>query len=634
MIHLPHESDTGTRSLERLSSFPSPFPEETVPSIAGRYFLQYGHFTSVHEAVRFLFGTNFPSQNYVLPRGLGRFISLLPEILMLDIHTVLSRHTLFPLVRLFLPPHRADKIGQLLLSGKDSTTLLLGFNSKNRNAMAPPRMCWKCFEDDIRESGTPFWHRAHQIPGVWVCERHKTLLLDGCRICGPFTRAKPLLCMPYLRCECGRDLRDDETRRRRKRGEIEEAVKYASFARRLLEADLPEGFSDHRMDFLRAELERVGLTRGKLFDRGALVSKIINEIPPSLLGDIQLPGSIDESMEARVHKWLHLMLIGNVRARWPAWHIAFLMNIFREFENLKSRWHEFHNANQVQAAKRHAIPVSQPALFPPTLLARLMKPGKDIQHLVSEMPEVFQRIWNSGCIPISSRYLGPTRRIKPPAGSPLSGQDASEVTRDILDYDKGVDTGVSNLFTNLDPRVQQRLVRLRQRVEMYRATLITAISEDPQISYKALYRQHGQGCHYLRLLEPDWFAKHLRPLQAPASRRRPPVDFEKRDEEAQKAIAMEAQRLFTAGGRPRRLTTVRLLRATGLDNMFKNFRKRFPGTRILLSKITETKQQYRRRLLTWAVSELKKQGEPITAKGLTRLTRVWCNLTDIADEVQ
>ncbi len=46
------------------------------------------------------------------------------------------------------------------------------------------RWCHKCTVEDRDEFGISYYHRDHQIPGVFHCAKHKSLLSSNCRHCG------------------------------------------------------------------------------------------------------------------------------------------------------------------------------------------------------------------------------------------------------------------------------------------------------------------------------------------------------------------------------------------------------------------------------------------------------------------
>jgi hypothetical protein len=46
------------------------------------------------------------------------------------------------------------------------------------------RWCICCAEEDDETCGVPYYHRDHQLPGVFHCDKHKIGLISGCSECG------------------------------------------------------------------------------------------------------------------------------------------------------------------------------------------------------------------------------------------------------------------------------------------------------------------------------------------------------------------------------------------------------------------------------------------------------------------
>lgn len=64
---------------------------------------------------------------------------------------------------------RGDRIGSLKYS--------LGTMLDHFRAYHPLKACELCMEDDIARAGVAYWHRMHQIPGVWYCPQHHCPLM-------------------------------------------------------------------------------------------------------------------------------------------------------------------------------------------------------------------------------------------------------------------------------------------------------------------------------------------------------------------------------------------------------------------------------------------------------------------------
>lgn len=71
-----------------------------------------------------------------------------------------------------------------------------------------PRFCAACVAEDISKLGEPYWHRAHQLPNLTYCLKHRIALLSRCSECGrvPLADGMGMLQTPRLRCICGNDL--------------------------------------------------------------------------------------------------------------------------------------------------------------------------------------------------------------------------------------------------------------------------------------------------------------------------------------------------------------------------------------------------------------------------------------------
>lgn len=48
----------------------------------------------------------------------------------------------------------------------------LGLLTSRFRANHPLKACVECMAEDMREVGTPYWRREHQLPGVWICRHH------------------------------------------------------------------------------------------------------------------------------------------------------------------------------------------------------------------------------------------------------------------------------------------------------------------------------------------------------------------------------------------------------------------------------------------------------------------------------
>ncbi|MGZ2747989.1 TniQ family protein [Burkholderia stagnalis] len=78
----------------------------------------------------------------------------------------------------------------------------------SRRSETAIRYCPLCLSADTHEYGEPFWHRAHQLPNVAYCNRHRARLHTVCPQCRHAFLLPRLATIEAarIRCHCGQDL--------------------------------------------------------------------------------------------------------------------------------------------------------------------------------------------------------------------------------------------------------------------------------------------------------------------------------------------------------------------------------------------------------------------------------------------
>lgn len=163
-----------------LPFFPEPHPDELLYSVFARY-----HFLSRNisykDTVLDLFGRKSACAVMDLPNHLADLYKRLPPGSRNTPEKLIRNHTLFPLYRPFLPQDRAERIQQMMLDsnrgGQIHTTI--GVMASSIRAPRLLKYCTDCFLDDESRFGEPYWHRTHQVFGVFLCPIHKTGLLES-----------------------------------------------------------------------------------------------------------------------------------------------------------------------------------------------------------------------------------------------------------------------------------------------------------------------------------------------------------------------------------------------------------------------------------------------------------------------
>lgn len=101
-----------------------------------------------------------------------------------NIYTVdqlISNHTLYPYYTTFLSKQRAEKIQILMSEGSPRGEVHFSLGLAASTVYRPKylRYCKECIKEDTKTYNEPYWHRSHQIPGVYFCPIHKVGLIES-----------------------------------------------------------------------------------------------------------------------------------------------------------------------------------------------------------------------------------------------------------------------------------------------------------------------------------------------------------------------------------------------------------------------------------------------------------------------
>lgn len=161
-----------------LSFFPTAYPDELFYSIITRYHIRSGNRNFKQTLIEVLEYSSQQPCNLDLPNNLVRLASCLPLGSTYSVSKFIEEHTLYPFYKLFLAP---PEIWLL----KDRMQKKLNDSISNLAKIPPPlenstqhflKFCPVCLEQDAEEYGEAYWHRMHQVPGIFICLKHSIIL--------------------------------------------------------------------------------------------------------------------------------------------------------------------------------------------------------------------------------------------------------------------------------------------------------------------------------------------------------------------------------------------------------------------------------------------------------------------------
>lgn len=306
-------------------------PGETLFSLASRHHIVSCNCFSKDTSDQ-LFGRGHAGPCHDFPSGIDFFVRKTGSRFGVA-ETIIFERTLLPF---YLPLNskthaekairtmRGDRIGSLRYS--------MGMLLDHFRACHPLRACEVCMKEDIDRFGVAYWHRIHQIPGVWCCPDHHCALMLSSET-GTFTGHYDW-CLPWMNCLTGCASAPSCP----VESEQLDSINQFAYAALRLTALAPRVFLDREL-LARVYSDRlvsVGLREvgGKLRLSDCVGSVLKSSAPLRAKADLSaLPATEDRARAyvsklcwrpiVRMHPLLHLFTIVWLFGNWEAfWHVV------------------------------------------------------------------------------------------------------------------------------------------------------------------------------------------------------------------------------------------------------------------------------------------------------------------------
>lgn len=159
--------------------FPTPYPDEMFYSVICRYDLLRGR-NSFRGTCEELFGHRNNLTTEVQSR-IRTLVGKIPKSSGMTMDYFIRNTTMFPYFKPFISKEREAVFKEYMASNDDKKTeyFSLGIGKLRYQRNTYLRLCEDCWIEDNEKYGEPYWHRQHQLPGNFVCHKHKKILMNS-----------------------------------------------------------------------------------------------------------------------------------------------------------------------------------------------------------------------------------------------------------------------------------------------------------------------------------------------------------------------------------------------------------------------------------------------------------------------
>jgi hypothetical protein len=589
----------------RLTSFPTPYPDEILYSVLCRHHTRCGN-PNARQTNLALWGSIYGKKLF-LPDGIERIAAQIPQTVDLTAERFINENTIFPLLKPFLPQSKCETLYAAMKYGNQNIYNLIGFTRVFTVQHPHLRYCGQCAKLDIEVYGEPYWHRIHQIPGVFVCPVHGVATIESdVKASELRTEYYPLL---YANQNPSHTY------------EVDIFAKLLDFARNaqwMLQHGHELGFLEHTdtlySDWLRVKgyRDNAGKTSGK-----RLAQDVAGYYGQEFLSLFDAYNSVACSWIRRIlsrkssqHPMYHLLLI-RFLAGSPEAFISGTQNKVEQFfpygappypcRNFVCKYHlqDVIKAIEINHTDKGAYKATFACPHCGFTYRRKRPLPKEKQYAGQIDITDYGWLWRKTV----TVWL-------------LKGKSPYKIARELhCDVRTILSFGIAHGFLPPECRIRRKpyVPSPREKMdfslqrEMYRKRWLDAIAANPAATRNELRRLDSKADQWLHQQDADWLE-----LNSPPSRKAMPL-WADCDHEYLEKIENAVKQIRESPGIPKRLSLAAIGRAAGITKPHVRLVSDYlPKTKAFIEANTETHEQWQKRKILWVVTQMRECGELLT----------------------
>lgn len=481
-----------------------------------------------------------------------------------------------------------------------------------------PRFCPTCVQEDYRCQGFSSFYREHQLPGVAFCWKHETPLSQGCMHCGPYP-IKGMALRMAGKCNCDRDI-----------SPLPAHVSLPDHKEPLIwlakqSAYLVNSTGTHYEDIrqiLRGHALGRGLGRQSLIEPSLLAEAVEIRFGAENLEWLNMPAKTNGTPSPWICRLLYPSSSGAKRSA----TIHYLLVMGALFDSVES----FENATLLcreseplmMASAIHAEPSTE--ILAERLWALLQAGNCGLPGMAQRLgvtpyeliPIVRQKGWRVPLSRQTAKKLGEDKIVAIRADL-RNGVEKATIQRQhgcsewavtLIELDE---PGLNEEFRKA--MKQQARGRNRLQLEAYLAANPKATRTDVMSELRGVY-------DYLITHDKEWFYEQLPERKKPAPvPRGKKVDWARKDELMAKDAKQSFHSMLLTETKPVHATKTAVLKKVKLHRLYTAAPENFPLVTKVIEERSESRSDFVKRRLTWAVRTMKNAGTPISVNKLRRV---------------
>jgi hypothetical protein len=542
-----------------------------------------------------------------LPSHIDKILSNLPKDHQFTSDELIDKFTLFIFYSSFVPPEDSETIRKYMKEDNGGSIYnKIGLMASSITLNKFIKFCPDCMKEDLVRYGEIYWHRIHQVSGVFICPKHHAFLIDSTVNSRGFNKHE-FIAATYKNCIV------KENYKKYSEDELNKIFSIAKNAEILLNNNFERKSIKWFCNQYINVLKKIGYANinGKVKQKD-LIRNFKEYYGEELLQLFQ--SNFDVGSE---NNWLSDLIRRNNKTTHPIRHLLFIQFIGITLEEL------FNTEIEYKPFGDGPWPCLNPVVehFKEDIINAV-----DIRYSFDAKKPIGSFVCNCGFIytrtgpdvDYGSRFkIGKVQSYGQVWKQKLQelfldGKSIYEISK-VLDVDPATVKKYIDIIYE-DPPCQDisrngTEVYIREEVEINkRNEWLTLIQQHPDKSKTELRKSNPALYTWLYRNCREWLSENS-PVKKEVKYENLKVNWEDRDNEILKLAMEKVQEIKNQVGKPKRITISVLGSELGIRSLLEKHLEKIPRTEMYLNEQTESISEFQLRRIDWAIKELNEEGK-------------------------